>query len=715
MSAFVLKNDYEAKQKERMEHVKKRWKSKHLSVILSTYSLVILVILNVLTAVLMGIVASKIVARKSTDYMEQTQLGAQVQVEDFIERYAMLAATLANDSNLRTAITESKKDAPLSESEAYRGAGKAMQTAVESYSDILGMGVGSVAENEVYLPDGSTAGVAFNTRSYYKAANTGNIMLLQPYEDVSTGTMCVSIAAPVQKTNGQVGGVLCLDLRLDAFSEFLAELSFGETGRLMLLSRDNTVIGFENTSVMGQSFDSLGITDSGALKELDNPTGSLFTYHLNGEKKVGSIVPVEQLGWKILIGLSWEEYQHDTIFLIFLLGLMLTIDVVITAVLLKKLLANRLKPVADVKEALRRLKKGDLNFKIQRVHDDEIGEMADIMNECAETLSTYVQAIDFGMKALEQGDLTVESPIEFEGDFRPIQTSIESFIQRMRTLLADISCAADQVAAGSEQVSYGAQALAQGATEQSTSMESLTGTMEDISGRIEANASASQTANEQTICAGELLSRCGQQMEHLSQTMTNISNGSAKISNIIKTIEDIAFQTNILALNASVEAARAGAAGKGFAVVATEVGNLSSKSAEASKEIRQLIEDSLRSIQEGTKASRETRESLLSLIDQAKGVTESVNRISDASQGQADAMKQINTNLGDISSVIHTNSATAEQSAAASEELSSQAERLKQLIGQFKLPDGMTGMHLPQTESAVQSHADWQDGASDKY
>lgn len=695
--------------------MKKGWKSKHLSVILSTYSLIILVVLNLLTAVLMGIAASTIVARKSTDYMEQTQLSGRVQVEDFIERYSILAQTLASDSQLQTALTQSKKDAPMGKSEEYRSAGAMMKKAMETYPDILGMGVGSVAENEVYLPDGTAVGIAFNERDYYEVVNTGKTMLVQPYQDASTGSMCVSIAVPVQKTSGQIGGVLCLDLRLDAFSEFLADLSFGESGRLMLLSADNTIIGFENQSVVGQNFSAIGITDTQALKELENPTGSIFSYHLDGEKKMGSIVHLEQLGWNLFVGLSAQEYQHDAIFLIFLLGLMLTIDVVITAVLLRKIMASRLKPVADVKQALRRFKKGDLKFQIQRVHDDEIGEMADIMNECAQTLSSYVEAIDFGMKSLENGDLTVECPIEFEGDFRPIQTSIEAFIKKMSTLLAEISSAADQVAAGSEQVSYGAQALAQGATEQSTSMEALSSTMEDISARIEANATASQTANKQTVGAGNLLSQCGEQMEHLSQTMNTISSGSAKISNIIKTIEDIAFQTNILALNASVEAARAGAAGKGFAVVATEVGNLSSKSAEASKEIRQLIEDSLRSIEEGTRASQETRQSLLSVIDEAKGVTESVDRISDASQGQADAVKQVNSNLGDISSVIHTNSATAEQSAAASEELSSQAERLKQLIGQFRLPEGMTGMHMPQTAPDTHAGADWQDGASDKY
>ena len=161
--------------------------------------------------------------------------------------------------------------------------------------------------------------------------------------------------------------------------------------------------------------------------------------------------------------------------------------------------------------------------------------------------------------------------------------------------------------------------------------------------------------------------------------------GNLRISKIIKTIEDIAFQTNILALNAAVEAARAGTYGKGFAVVANEVGNLSSKSSQASKEITQLIEATINTIEKGLSATDHTAKSLVEVMDKAKEAVTLVDEIAIASEQQAAAISQIDIGVGQISTVVQSNSATSEQSAAASDELSGQATVLHDLVSQFEL------------------------------
>lgn len=186
------------------------------------------------------------------------------------------------------------------------------------------------------------------------------------------------------------------------------------------------------------------------------------------------------------------------------------------------------------------------------------------------------------------------------------------------------------------------------------------------------------------------LIRGNEQMELLVSTMNEISDASNQIGKIIKTIDDIAFQTNILALNAAVEAARAGEAGKGFAVVANEVRNLAGKSAEAAKNTTVLIENAIKAVTNGTQLVDETANTLKSVEERAMGMTHLVNEIAQASNEQADAILQTTQGVDQISSVVQTNSATAEESAAASEELTGQAQILKQLVGKFKLRDSIS-------------------------
>ena len=372
------------------------------------------------------------------------------------------------------------------------------------------------------------------------------------------------------------------------------------------------------------------------------------------------------------------------------IGIVVIVAVMVVATLIVVLIATKIirsiaEPSNQVRAALVGFSQGNLGVPVEFSGKNELGEMCDALRTSQKVLHSVIQDISETTGQMAKGNFDVELTATFPGDLAPIQQSVNQFVIRMSDTITNISQSASQVSAGSEQVSNSSQSLAQGATEQASAVEELAATINDISTSSKQTAASAEEAQTSVAQAGAQVNASNEYVKQLNVAMQNISGSSEEISKIIATIENIAFQTNILALNAAVEAARAGSAGKGFAVVADEVRNLASKSDEAAKATKDLIENSITAVREGADVVGKVTESLEQTTVLASGVSKLMDQVTEAVESQTTAISQITEGIDQISAVVQTNSATSEECAAASEELSSQANIMHQLMAEFKV------------------------------
>ena len=384
--------------------------------------------------------------------------------------------------------------------------------------------------------------------------------------------------------------------------------------------------------------------------------------------------------------------ENATVMLIVLLVVMVVLCMGVTTVLSRAVS----RPISQLTDAAKKLAAGALNIEIDYYSKDEVGTLAEMFREMSGSMKAVIKDIGQQLGAMSNGDFTVAPRAEYTGDYVSIKNALINIRESLSNTLNEINLSADQVFSGSAQVSDSAQTFSEGAADQAGSIEELAAAINEISFQVRETAANMEAARRLTAKAGEQVAVSNRQMEEMLLAVGEISEKTEQIRAINNTIEEIAFQTNILALNAAVEAAHAGESGKGFAVVAGEVRRLAGKSTDAAKRTSDLIDGTVQAVEKGRKIANITAESLHNVVESTNEVLNTVDKIDEAAQHQAGSIVQVTQEIDQISYVVQNNSATSEESAAASEELSGQAQMLKELVGRFKI-DG--------SENVNQDHA----------
>lgn len=458
----------------------------------------------------------------------------------------------------------------------------------------------------------------------------------------------------------------------------------GDTRAYSTVTKDGErVVGTKLSSNLVDIVLKKGQTYVGEAEILEEPYLCSYVPTKDADGKVNGL---------IFAGISIAEAKRETTriinYAIAISVVVIIICIIFLTVYLKKSVSN---PLKKITQAAQQLERGELGLadggqmQIGVSSNDEIGLLGGVFENTISSLRAYIGEIADILGSIAKGDLTQEAHHAYAGDFLSIKNSLDSILEALNHTMGQISASARHVSDGSEQVSASAQTLAQGSTEQASAITEISTTIMNISADAKKTSEAAVEVGNITNRAGTQLGVSMENVRELNASMDRIANDSEQISTIVATIENIAFQINILSLNAAVEAARAGEAGKGFAVVADEISKLALKSDEAAKATKELIESSAVTIAESGKVMDKVSEALELTGKLAGNVTDKMEHVVEAVEKQTLAMEQVATGVDQISAVVEKNSAISQECASASQELSSQSGMLKELIGSFRM------------------------------
>ena len=539
----------------------------------------------------------------------------------------------------------------------------------------------------------SSTGDSYAGEEYFKQCKA----TMQPYisDIINDGSQMIFLLEAPILVNGRFEGAVYGGISADFLSDIVVNLAMGSDGVAYVLDDRGNVIGHPERSIVTEGSNLIAaaqsdpsVADVAAVNQrmIQGETG-FGSYNFYGDNKLVGFAPIEGYQrWSIAIEASQREFK-STLDRSILLTILVVVLVVLAsfpiAVLVGRSISN---PIQSCVTRLEKLADGDLHTPTPTVTSrDETAKLTRALETTVLHLNEVAQDVSHHLGRMAEGDFRETISRTYAGDFAAMERSIRTIHSSLQNMLRQISQSAETVSNSADKVSTGAMSLSQGATEQASAVCELSATADSIAETARQTAAAAEEAGQFVNQAGAQLGVSVEYVKELNSAMEKISASASEIGKIIDTIEDIAFQTNILALNAAVEAARAGTAGKGFAVVADEVRNLASKSDEAAKATKELIEGSITAVTEGGQVVRQVTESLDKTSSIAENVTVKMNSVVESVEGQTAAISQVTEGISQISDVVQNTSATSEQSAATAQDLSNQSRLMNELVRRFQL------------------------------
>ena len=537
-------------------------------------------------------------------------------------------------------------------------------------------------------------------RAYYQAAIKGETFVSEPLISKVTGEFTVIIAAPIWENGipeSKVVGVVYFVPVGTFLNDIVNSIHISNNTVTYMLNGSGTVIAHPDMQNVTNEKNVIAEakTDS-SLKAL----AKLEQKMVNGESGFGtylqgirnSVLAYTSISvannWSIAIKAPILDFLFETMVSVFVMTAIIIVTLIMSAKVTRNLAKGIGEPLMLCAEQFGKLAEGDLHTPMLEVtSDDEIGELMQAAITLKVDLTDVIEDLKYVLAEFSQGNFMVESRNKeyYKGDYKEILEALNELRNIMSETIYHIDESAEQVSAGSVQLAQNSQSLADIANEQAGQVDTLTRIITDVNEMSEKNATEAEAAYNRVKEAERAADRSQENLRDLTNAMAVIQETSLKIQDIITSIEDIASQTNLLSLNASIEAARAGDAGRGFVVVADQIGKLATNSARSAVDTKELINKSIEDIRAGSQITERTVEALRKVLDSMSEFKEVAKGTSETSRQQADMLIQIQEGVEQISISVENNTASAEETSATSEELSSQAEMLKQQVRKFKL------------------------------
>lgn len=531
-------------------------------------------------------------------------------------------------------------------------------------------------------------GTDFSDRDYVKKALAGEVNISDLTLSKYTGNYGFSVASPVYNGADEINGVVYYRMDVDFMSEILEQIEISKGSYTYLVDGSGMVIVHPDKSLIGEYNISEQKEGVGKVSDeiLAKKSGAV-EYKENGVEYLCGYSPVEGTnGWTIVVTAPVSDFlgaAKDA------LRTLLIVDVLalIISFVVAELFANNIgKSVKRVSQTLAFLSKGELEHPIpQSRRRDEIGQLQNSARELQQTFKEIINETNRILGGMANYDLARDTMNAYPGDFNQLSEAVNGVRDILQRLILVVQESANSVGTGSSQLASAADSVATGTNTQASSINQLVLNVEEMAESIMRNSDSEARVQKRLQELEGLIINGNQEMEQLRDVVSQVENMSSDIKDIIATIESIAFQINILSLNASVEAARVGESGKGFAVVAGEIGSLASKTSDASKQIAELITVCLRKIENAMVCADSTAGCLRDIVDNSEEISTAFTSITADTKEQADKSSRIKHEISNISDVVQVNSATAQETAAATVNLLEQAQNLSRLISRFRV------------------------------